>query len=176
MAEFLRDLTAPSWWLSVVVVGIAINLASAYIKPRLDERVGTFSAKRHLRTQQQRQARTKLVAQLAADEIELQFIAFSEIRHRLRSIMLMLMGVMAYLGALIAKAGRIPESSRFPMGLTGESAVFAVGTLAFFLGYLEFRSAVKDKLLLFDARHQRRESFTVKAASSEMQTDTSSAN
>src|SRR3712207_7005256 len=36
MADFLKDLSSLRWWISVVVVGIAINLISGYIQRRLD--------------------------------------------------------------------------------------------------------------------------------------------
>jgi hypothetical protein len=32
----MDELTKPIWWLSVVVAGVLVNLASAYLKPRID--------------------------------------------------------------------------------------------------------------------------------------------
>lgn len=36
MDELLNNLTSTYWWLSVVVVGLIINLVSSYLKPPLD--------------------------------------------------------------------------------------------------------------------------------------------
>lgn len=36
MNEFLKSITTPAWWVSVVLVGVILNLAAAYLKPFLD--------------------------------------------------------------------------------------------------------------------------------------------
>jgi predicted histidine transporter YuiF (NhaC family) len=50
MTKLLSDLASLYWWVSVVLVGLLINLASAYLKPRLDswlsQRSERASAKR----------------------------------------------------------------------------------------------------------------------------------
>jgi ABC-type transport system involved in cytochrome bd biosynthesis fused ATPase/permease subunit len=47
-------LTSWKWWVSVVFVGILINLASAYIKPTLDTRLGRLSHRRRARSEKAR--------------------------------------------------------------------------------------------------------------------------
>jgi hypothetical protein len=46
LSKFLADLGTVHWWLSVVIVGIAVNLASAYMKPPVDGLLGKISARR----------------------------------------------------------------------------------------------------------------------------------
>lgn len=45
MNEILRNFRDPSWWLTVVICGVIINLASAYLKPYLDRFPETLSTK-----------------------------------------------------------------------------------------------------------------------------------
>jgi len=46
MSRFLLDITSWYWWASVVVVGIVVNLASAYLKTPIDRLAARWSAKR----------------------------------------------------------------------------------------------------------------------------------
>ena len=48
MSRLLSDVASWYWWVSVVVVGILINLASAYLKTPIDRFLGRWSAKRRL--------------------------------------------------------------------------------------------------------------------------------
>ena len=41
----MGDIFTWSWFISVVVVGVLINIASAYIKPPLDKVMGRYSNK-----------------------------------------------------------------------------------------------------------------------------------
>lgn len=43
MQRLLSDFSSWYWWVSVVVVGLLVNLASAYIKPVIDNRLATRS-------------------------------------------------------------------------------------------------------------------------------------
>lgn len=43
MDELTKNLSSPYWWIGVVVVGILINLASAYLKPALDRWLSRMS-------------------------------------------------------------------------------------------------------------------------------------
>jgi hypothetical protein len=43
MEEFIKSASSLYWWLSVVIVGIAINVFSAYIKQKLDRYLSSTS-------------------------------------------------------------------------------------------------------------------------------------
>ncbi len=49
MNELLTNLSSPSWWIGVVIVSFAINLASAYAKTPLDRALARFSTRRRKR-------------------------------------------------------------------------------------------------------------------------------
>jgi hypothetical protein len=44
MNEFVKQMSDPAWWISVVFVGLLINLASDYLKPLIDKFLGKFLA------------------------------------------------------------------------------------------------------------------------------------
>jgi quinol-cytochrome oxidoreductase complex cytochrome b subunit len=48
--RFALDLTSPYWWMTVVIVGLVINIASSYFKPFLDRQFSRFSERRRERT------------------------------------------------------------------------------------------------------------------------------
>lgn len=54
MDEFAKTVASPYWWLSIVLVGILINLVSAYIKPVLDRAMSRVSLAWRTRNDQRR--------------------------------------------------------------------------------------------------------------------------
>lgn len=54
MNGFLKQAANPGWWISVVVVGLLINLASDYLKPAIDKFVERFSAARKQANEKQK--------------------------------------------------------------------------------------------------------------------------
>jgi hypothetical protein len=44
MDELLKSFGSLSWWVTVVIVGLAVNLASAYLKPRSDSYLSSISS------------------------------------------------------------------------------------------------------------------------------------
>ena len=55
MNELLTNLSSPSWWIGVVIVSFAINLASAYAKTPLDRALARFSTRRRKKLERARQ-------------------------------------------------------------------------------------------------------------------------
>jgi uncharacterized membrane protein YbhN (UPF0104 family) len=46
MGELIKQMSTPAWWISVVIVGVLVNIFSDYLKLGLDRFFGRFSAKR----------------------------------------------------------------------------------------------------------------------------------
>ena len=59
MEEFSKSLASPYWWLSTVIVGILINLASAYIKRPIDRLFSRISVAWRNRSEQRRAEYTR---------------------------------------------------------------------------------------------------------------------
>ena len=97
MDQILQELSEPSWWVSVVAVGILLNLGTAYLKPLLDRLIATFS--RRYRERNQRIAKQiELRARRAAlDPAFFQYLMYLELSSRFREIKfgIVMMGSMA---------------------------------------------------------------------------------
>ena len=99
MNEIATNLTSFAWWFTAVIVAILVNLASSYLRDGTD-RVWRY-AKRRLEVRGQPDVRAKRIAesnatfleQLKSDESLRRFLVEAEIRARLMSIELMILGL-----------------------------------------------------------------------------------
>lgn len=94
MNNFLLDITSPSWWLSVIVAGILVNLIAVYLKPQIDKFFTHLFKKRYQKRnvarERKRQQKIKL---LAGDSHEQVMKAFTINNLNLRAIYDLLFGV-----------------------------------------------------------------------------------
>ena len=91
MNDFFRSLSSPSWWVGVVIVGILINLVSAYLKPRLDRRLSGWSRWWATRTEEQRRSRQARIQKLRESQHEQTMAAIAGLRSKLESVSSMVM-------------------------------------------------------------------------------------
>ena len=54
MSDLFNNLSSPSWWIGVVIVSFAINLASAYAKAPLDRALGRLSKRKRDKSERAR--------------------------------------------------------------------------------------------------------------------------
>lgn len=87
MIDFLKNITSIYWWISVVVVGIMINLISYYLRKRLDNRLSAMSTWWSTRSKKQKDKRQKLILRLRNSQHEQILFAFSEMRCRIGAVM-----------------------------------------------------------------------------------------
>ncbi|MCJ7635824.1 hypothetical protein MUP77_25965 [Candidatus Bathyarchaeota archaeon] len=101
MKEFVESLSSPAWWIGVVVVGILINIASAYLKPRIDTTLAGISVWSSQRTQKRKEHREKLIELLAKNPQKQLIFAHRAMRHLERSNGFMLQSIiLVVLGSL----------------------------------------------------------------------------
>jgi hypothetical protein len=67
MEEMFKAITSPAWWGGVAIVGILINLASAYLKPWLDQAMSFVSLRWTARTEEQHRQRLRRIEHLRGD-------------------------------------------------------------------------------------------------------------
>src|ERR1041385_3530437 len=88
MRDFIGNLGSLSWWFSVVLVGILINLAAAYLKPRIDLSWSDFYSRWRERRRAKQQLRDNMKAhdltQLRDDSYRQVLLAVSLINLKLR--------------------------------------------------------------------------------------------
>lgn len=93
MNDFFKGIGSLYWWLSVVVVGILINLASAYLKPKIDSYLLSFSSRWQSYSKKRVAEENDLIEKLANDRNEEILYALAELRHTLGSAISLAFGV-----------------------------------------------------------------------------------
>lgn len=96
MEEFIKSLSSPSWWIGVVIVGIVINIASAYLKNPIDKVLIHTSSSWRIRRTESLEKRKALIELLKTDSELLILYAMSENRFRIRCIGFILIGFLAF--------------------------------------------------------------------------------
>jgi hypothetical protein len=95
--RLLADLQSPYWWLTAVVLALAVNLASSYLKPVIDGWHARQSNKRRA-TEERELAKTQLWARFLLQDERLLLLATS----RLQSLKIESLAISAVLAAEIA--------------------------------------------------------------------------
>jgi flagellar biosynthesis protein FlhB len=85
MNEFTNNLTSFSWWLGVVVVGLLINLVSAYLKSPIDNLGSKFSTSWRNRTLRSREKFKLDVDKAIKDQNWRNFCSTQALIHRSKS-------------------------------------------------------------------------------------------
>ena len=93
MDEFSKSISSLSWWLGVVVVGILLNIISAYLKSPLDRLFSGVSGWWRTRSDVERSKRAAAIAKLSGNFEEQIVLAHTETRHRLRGTLFALVTV-----------------------------------------------------------------------------------
>lgn len=91
MKQIIELLSSPVWWVSVVIVGICINLVSAYLKRPLDSFLSWASSWWRTRNTAQIESRAKLIARLRGNISAQIYHAHDALRLQISAIVLMLL-------------------------------------------------------------------------------------
>jgi hypothetical protein len=86
MDAFIKDLGFLNWWIGVVIVGIIINLLSAYLKSPTDKILSGFSKWWATRTEKERKARTLRIQKLIDNPDEQIFALIEALHVRVRAV------------------------------------------------------------------------------------------
>jgi hypothetical protein len=100
MDEVLKNLSSVSWWVGVVLVGLAINLIAAYLKPRLDGTLSSVSKRWATKSAVRRGEREARIRALIASEHEQLLNRTEELRLRVRSFGYCFQAIVLMLAAL----------------------------------------------------------------------------
>jgi len=119
METFLENLKSPAWLISVVVVGIILSWAAAYLKEGTDRLGSILSRRWGERTAARAAARTALIAHLRANPQEQVMMGLDALDDKIHAALDMAMGLIV--GALFAR------SSAAWLGWMG-ILLFAIGT------------------------------------------------
>jgi hypothetical protein len=138
-----QELTSPSWWGTVVVAGILINLAAAFLLRGLDRRLARVSARWRASSAARQAARDAVVDRIRSDQRYELLATTHELRNRMRSIFLLLLGLFF-----------VTVYTALPVATTPWSAVvfvLAVGGVSFFASFRCLLAAVHFKDVLAES-------------------------
>jgi len=154
MSEFLSNLSSFYWWLSVVFVGILINLGSSYLKNRLDAQLSRLSSRWRERSEVRKAQRMKTLEGLRDNYPEQVFLAFSEIRYRIRSVMsIAFVSAFCVLALYFDQLRPSNSASADLVWMALGVILLPVAAVAAFMGFLQHKAAMQTRRLLEDSRN-----------------------
>lgn len=148
MQSVLETLKSPSWWVSVVLVGVAASLLATYLKPVLDRAGNRLSRRWAERTEARKTARTRTIEYLRSNPHEQIMLSLGELGHRTAAATLFALGTL--MGLLYFAELSLGPRDAFTRGLR---LVFAGGgtTCVLFAARSVIEASLK-RALLRDAR------------------------
>jgi hypothetical protein len=101
MPTFGDNLTSLSWWLSVVFVGIAINLVSAYLKKHLDRQLGSVSRLWRVRSEKRSEETRSLIQALHSDPHKALVFSMQQANKGIQAVFMTIFGMSSWAIALV---------------------------------------------------------------------------
>jgi hypothetical protein len=140
MDKFIKEISSPYWWIGVVIIGIAINIASSYLKNIIEFILSRISNNWKLK-QKERTIKTARIIDILKNKSELKVIyALRELRYRIRSISFLILWF-----SFLA-------SGFFAMEYLSVSYIdyiaFIIGLITILLGLTDHREAMKVQELI----------------------------
>jgi hypothetical protein len=148
MQDFVTNLKSTSWWIGVVVVGILINIVSAYFKGRLDSTFSRFSSGWKQRSAARTETRNQKVAYLIANPSEQVFLGMQELRVRAQSIYSSVLAVVSIVTGFFAL-------SEIRLGQVFAVILLTLGLILFLISLSFDREATTLSSLLNEARKSK---------------------
>ena len=143
MSEFANTVRSPVWWAGVVVVGFVLNLAAAYLKPYLDDRVSRLSRRWSGRNAREKAKRTALVHKLRADPQEQLLASHRATRRLIRTAGHLVMGGIGFVMVHTTTVETLPQSLAW-LSLLVASMVIILGSVRMIQEAEELTGAVKE--------------------------------
>ena len=116
MKDFFANLGSLYWWLSVVIVGVLINLTSSYIKSKLDSSLSRRSTKARLRSEARKTKRKKLLEKLRANSHEQTMMSISVLEDMVRAVAVILVSASLVLLIILINATPSDDLLWWPFG------------------------------------------------------------
>lgn len=154
MDEFAKSLTSINWWLGVVLVGILLNVLSSYLKPVVDNLFSKVSFWWRNRSEDARDARARIVAELRSDRHKQILMLAVENRRRLQSIgylIYSLIFLVLYLSIKIGTSALI-ASGTVPPPYWVRQIPYWFSLLFVFFSLIEYKAAARCRFLLAEAQ------------------------
>ena len=141
MSDLLNNVSSPSWWIGVVIVSFAINLAGAYAKAPLDRALGRLSKRKRDKSERAQREISTMLEEAKRQKDGVVLLSIQELRLVVIGITLV---VLCILLLLLWKL----ESSPLNLALPLVILVPLMLLLAFF--YLRQAAKISDVLKLYE--------------------------
>lgn len=156
MEEFVRGLSSGGWWLSVVVVGLALNVASNYIYKWIDKAGSSFSSRLSARSARRIEQFNREVARLIAHPGLVPYYFQMETRVRLQSIQFLIFGSIFALApllltALLAESGVVNPATKVALK-AAFSLLMLCSALSVLMAHRSMLSAIRTRSILNKSR------------------------
>lgn len=142
MESFLERISTFEWWLSVVLVGVLINLASAYIKPLFDKYLASRSQLKRRKLEKEAQRRDLQIKILSESSEERQTYRLEIIDTKQDATFNILMGIFLLLMVIQYRE----EWSLWLIVFLNVGSLFSI-----FISFHLFISASQQRILLIRA-------------------------
>ncbi|MFA7383247.1 MAG: hypothetical protein WC001_07330 [Desulfurivibrionaceae bacterium] len=152
MDEFVQNLSSLGWWLGVVLVGLLLNLISAYVKPWLDRRLVRMSAWWQCRSEPVRVETENRIARLRNDRHSQHLLLAEEARHRFRGLIHLLLSLMWLLFFLIVKVQNVSSPAAIAWPIWLRQSILFVSLLFMFLHFKSDMAATHCQWLVTQAQ------------------------
>lgn len=158
--KFLADASTAYWWISAVVVGLLINLASAYLKDPIDRTAASLSNRWRTRTAARKETRRLHVVHLRDHPESRSEFRAMEARLRLKGLHEMARSCLLLILVTLLLVSFIYKPRPMASVWT-EYLLQGVTVLAFLLFFVSVTSATTNFGLANDCERQLREAGTV---------------
>lgn len=129
MARFLTDITSMYWWISVVVVGILINIFGTLISRKMDVPLSKVSTWWRDRSQQRKLEAEQQIAMLASSQHEQIIMATQIISHQIQQSLNALTGIGLLLVGGFAFGFGVGRGSKFILTIGGLTTLLGVSSV-----------------------------------------------
>jgi hypothetical protein len=93
MQDFINNLSSPYWWISIVVVGLILNIISAYFRDAIDTVLSRMSTWWSKRSDKRKNKREDQITSLIGDKDAQHIVTISEFRNRIRALYYLILGM-----------------------------------------------------------------------------------
>ena len=152
MNKLLSSLSSIYWWISVVVVGVSINIASVYITRKFDARLSRTSSWWKERSKKKKAEYLKDVAVLRASRHEQIMASFTKVGFQMLSINFMVLGL-ACMGFALGLEFSAMTTKNARVAIIVSASLMLVGAMSLFMCIQYVRKVMWMIRLIGDSRH-----------------------
>jgi len=155
MNEIMQSFASPSWWFSVVLAGVVVNILAVVLKAGLDAWLSRLSTKRRIVIGRRKAQQTQTVAVLKNDPYQQLMFDLREVKALVTGVLYVVLGqVLIVAAAVMNLRDLIPKQvPRTALGAGWDVlTAYALGAVLLVMGIVSLRDAVVNGLVLKQAR------------------------